>query len=592
MSLWLFVAVQYSVRGVLHFVFVQIQQAFRVGDAKADRRGVAMLEDLRAAKGGYLVTAVVGNLTWLLFAAALSLTDPSVATVVFEFWPIFFGLYTMTGFWRNKMLDDAEREDRRLGSMLVLLVVGSVGVALVVFSNQEAALSDWTLESALGVLLALAAGALSAAADINAAVMGVDQHKAVSPRDRTSVSSTGNAAAQLILVPVFLIIGLAVSGDSGWGITTSGLLLALCAGFFHAIGAWAYLRAIHLATDDHGHKAAGITTLYYLTPVAALLLLAGFAGTDIVRTDRLIAGAAGVVAVNMVLHLDPEGVVTRLGRGGYGYRALVLALWGSGVMVLFRDDWLFASWQVWSVVEYWGILGLLATVFILVYSFRQSRVEVLRRDSDELMLRLHHQFDVIRLHEKAILTSEEAAMCMSLLREIDEKSGQSFNKAYLDLRRLLASRTANAPNVEQAKRCSGLLIDVERLVGLRQQGRGFAEPAVLAMFAVVTAALAIVARPEAMTVPFARWIHDSVSVTIAAAFLFLGFDLVDKRREADTPVFREVGKTAQVQDNQPPGWRLELATWEDRRVPQIITAGLGAVLLIGAIAMLGVKWMA
>ncbi len=591
MSLWLFVAVQYAVRGSLHLGFVQWQAGVGVGDAKADRRGVAMLEDLRATKPGYLAAAVVGNLTWLLFAAALTLTDPSVATVVFEFWPVFFGLYTLTGFWRNRMLSASEREDRRLGSMLIMLIVGSAGVALVVFSDQEVGLSNWTLTAALGVVLALAAGALAAAADANATIMGADQRDPKSLRDRTSVSSSGNAAAQLVWVPVFLAIGLVVGGDSDGRFTANGLALAALAGFFHVVAGWSFVRALHLATDDHGHKAAGITTLYYLTPVAALLLLAAFADTDIVRTDRLIAGAAGVVAVNMVLHLDPEGASTRLGRGGYGYRALVLALWVSGVMVLFRDDWLPDNWQVWSVVEYWGILGLLATVFILVYSFRQSRVEVLRRDADELMLRLHHEFDVIRLHEQTLLTIEEADKCMSLLREVDEKSGRPFNEAYLDLRRRLASRTANATSVTEAQRWSRLLVDVERLVGLRQQGRGFAEPAVLAMFAAVTAALAVVARPEATVVPFARWIHDSVSVTIAAAFLFLGFDLVDKRREADTPVFRKVSETAQIEDKQPPGWRLELVTWEDRRIPQIITAGLGAVLLIGAIAMLGVKWM-
>ena len=102
------------------------------------------------------------------------------------------------------------------------------------------------------------------------------------------------------------------------------------------------------------------------------------------------------------------------------------------------------------MVDYWGILGLLATVFILVYSFRQSRVSDLRGGVDELMLRLHHEFNVMHLTASTASQASgpeqrmSAAGCMAALRVIDRKSGKPFNGAYLVLRRDLESRTVAA----------------------------------------------------------------------------------------------------------------------------------------------------
>ncbi len=613
LSPWLFAALWYVARAAVWSVLVQTgfpKTKERLKDRERDKkaRRVSIVADLKVIKFGYLIAQAFCGFSGLLFAVAITLSNPSVVTIAFEFWPVFFALLTTTSFWGQRGLKESDSQlendesGNRIFSMLVMLVIGAAAVALVVISDNQDGLSAWTQRDWLGLLLAVVAAFSIAAGSMNSNLMGADQCDDLSKRDKTSVSVSGNILSTLVLAPVIFIVGLVASAGSDWGFTASGLTFVLCSGFVHPFSNWCFHNGLHLARVKHGRDAAGVNSLYYLTPVGALILLAGFADTDIARPDLLIAGAAGVVAVNMVLHLDPEGAETRQGSGGYGYRALVLALWVSGVLVLFRDDWVPDNWQVWSVVEYWGILGLLATVFILVYSFRQSRVGELRRAADELMLGLYHEFNVMLRYSEArgggyttgYMSAKECEECMKRLHVIDSSSGKEFNDAYLELRRDLEKRTvveAESADIAVAQRWSKLLVDVERLVGLRQQGRGFAEPAVLAMFAAVTAALAVVARPENTLEPFARWIHDSVSVTIAAAFLFLGFDLVDKRRAADTPIFRKVGEYAQETHGQPPGWRLELLAYEDRRVPQLITATLGAMLLIGAIAMLGFKWM-
>ena len=590
MSPWLFVAIWYAARGFFHFSFTRS----------------SLLKDLKVIKRKYIILAAICALQWPFFAVAVTLIDPAVATVLFGAWPVFFGLLTLTRFWRKHALKETQHKQdnqetkSKIIAMLVMLVFGAAGVSLVVLSDNEAGLSGWTRGAAIGLFLAGLSALFTAGSSMTTNLMGADQKPSLPKRESAAVGVSGLTCVRLVLAPVLIGFGLLIDADMRWGITASGLSFALCTGILNPIANWCFQHALHFARDEHGREAAGVNALYYLQPVISLMLLVVFGATDIARPDLLIAGAAGAVAVNMVLHLDPEGASSRQGQSGYGYRALVLAVWLSGVMVLFRDDWLPENWQVWSVVEYWGILGLLATVFILVYSFQQSRVGVLRLGADELMLRLHHEFNVMHLSDSAqsaVDSSENisAEECMKQLRVIDSSQGKRFNDAYLKLRSDLEKLTvssADASDTAAAQRWSSLLVDVERLVILRQQGRGFAEPAVLSMIAALIAVLAVVARPVNALEPFALWVHDSVSVTIAAAFLFLWFDIFDKQHAADAPVFREVSDKPQKEHDQLPCWRLELLFYEDRRVQRIITAGLGAVLLIGAIAMLGIKWMA
>ena len=94
-----------------------------------------------------------------------------------------------------------------------------------------------------------------------------------------------------------------------------------------------------------------------------------------------------------------------------------------------------------------------------------------------------------------------------------------------------------------------------------------------------------------MIEPFAGWVHDTTSMVIAAAFAFLGFDLIDKRREADAPTLRQVTPLARTVYGQPPGWRLELVSYRDQSTDRLVASLLGSILLVGAVVMLGIKWL-
>ena len=317
MSMWLFAAVWYVAYTMLYATARQI-----TADHSERRDGwLVMLADLRATKPVLVGLLTLFQMAWLLFAAAIVLADPSVVTVIFESWPMWFGLITVSKAWREWMLDGNEPDlnDQRSGlaPMLIMLAVGVASVALVVFSDAESL--TWSQQAPFGLLLAGVAALAAAAGAATQQAIGKKQQHATN-RDLTAVSTSGNAAAQLLAVPLLCVVAVVVSaGDPQ--LTTRAMLLSVAAAAAQMAGNWCLHRANHLARETHGKTAASINSLYYLVPVAALLLLAEFADTDIDRPGLLIAGVAGVVAVNMILHLDPEGAKQRRDGSGHEHKA-------------------------------------------------------------------------------------------------------------------------------------------------------------------------------------------------------------------------------------------------------------------------------
>ena len=458
------------------------------------RRWLAVFDDLAVVKPVYLWLVALFILDFLLFALAITLIEPVIATVIFEFWPVIFGLLTLTPIWYRKLLRSGQaakpaRERRAqseesdsnsldkstLPRMMIMLVVGGIGVSLAVLSDVDTL--DWSATDSLGILLAVMSTLFTALAIATIQILGKDQrdpldseHTVASAatgarhrlegggpaaqRNQTDVSVAGNVAAGVLVAPLFAATGVVVSlFDSSDLWVADGLMFAAVAGATQIAASWCFTHANHLYRDAHSEAAAQINTFHYLAPVGALILLAWLADTTIKRPDLLIVGAAAVVVVNMVLHLDPEGAQQRVGGGGQGYQAFVLALWSVAAVVLFRDDWLPGGWHVWSVVEYWGIVGVCATVFTLILSFRQSRLAERRRDMDALMLRLHQQ--IVFMGSCGDLEPTRAEKAGSLLRDVDEiHDPKSLGNAYFELRKLLIAEMNPESDRDHAKRLS------------------------------------------------------------------------------------------------------------------------------------------
>ena len=578
----LFTSVSYLLSFAIYAVGMRVA---RIGEP-----GLKLVPLMSAVKPRYLLSDTLLLSNWFLFAAAIALAPAAVATILFELWGVLFAVLCLSGWWRRRMHHGQSLDRSAAVTTLVFMTVGIAGVALAVLS--DAGSQSWSWAATVGIGMALLAAAATAAATAVEQMMGKRQHgdKHLSA---THVSAAGNALSKGLLG------GLMLAGVGMWrlagrplDVPWAGLWWAAATAALQTGGNWLFQHSNHLARDRAGQSAPQINSLYYLVPVGAVVLLAWLTDSAVARPALLICGVAGVVAVNMVMHLDPEGAAQRAHPvGGHGYKALVLAVWGCGTAVVLRDFWLPARWQVWSVVEYWGMVGVLATVFVLMLSFRQSRLGERRREMDSLTLGLHQTLETMRHSRSLPYAAVDEAI--DGLRRVDKASRPNeLSGAYLGLRKVLLDDLDPDPGrSERAAARRAVLADVERLVNLRQQGRNFAELAALTMFAAVTVALTLTARPAGDIAPFAGLTHDTASLVVAAAFAFLGFDLIDKRREADAPLFRKVTGEARSLHGQPPGWRLELVAYYDQGAERVVASLLGAALLTGAVLMLAVDWL-
>ncbi len=98
-----------------------------------------------------------------------------------------------------------------------------------------------------------------------------------------------------------------ITGSNGAAASLlTGVALSVLAGCLVAVGTYTFYVANHLAIEHDPSTAVRINSIYCLVPVGALIAL-WVTGTALVaRAEMLIVGAAGVIAVNMVLHLDPD----------------------------------------------------------------------------------------------------------------------------------------------------------------------------------------------------------------------------------------------------------------------------------------------
>ncbi len=279
---------------------------------------------------------------------------------------------------------------------LLLLVFGGTAVALAVASRGVTE-AEWGLQSFLGVLLALAAAtgtAISSASfamlgedvalrAMDGAIVGASGTREDSETKRITTTTSGVAIAHgahgiaaVVMASIWTLLGGSLQvGEAGVG-------YAIAAGALTCCGNWMFYQANHLARDNEGQISARINGIFYAAPVIGIVLLWRFGDSTILYWNMLIAGLAGILAINMVIHLDPEGirqpraddrysryfqwlttpenygtrqdrphpVASEQERGvASGYTSAVLALWTCGTMVLLREDVLPDSWRVWSV---------------------------------------------------------------------------------------------------------------------------------------------------------------------------------------------------------------------------------------------------
>ncbi len=544
------------------------------------------------------------QLNWLLFERAVRYSDPAVATALFEVQAtVLVVLLTLFPASRTFALPSATKN--RWQGKWTLIILASSGVALVALSQADT-LNEATISDTLsGAAWGLTAGILAA---LNAAVLfrlpywlGYSE-VSLDARDHIGlyVSSRQQVTAGLLALTIAFPV------EFGFGFTNyMDMMAPFIGGVIGAVG-WALLQRANHALADY----PSVNSLYNLTPLLALVWLGLFSELSLVTLDWFVLGALTIITSNTLLHLDPEGAEDphlRSGHDdkirGWGYRSLVISILLSGSFMIFRDDILPDDWTTWTLGEYWGMLALCSTVFVLILSFRISRISERTRSEDALMLELYRDAEYLGMC--GVLGDDDEEL-LKQLRFLNRKASGDDILHHYGAAHAIVSRSMEHNRSEKLYSRDGrdrwtvdrdlghFLARLDVFANMRQTGREFAELVSVVIFGAVTIFIALMLRPNVESSVPSAWngfATELVGMVIAAAVAFLVFNLFDKQEERDTSILVKVdgNHRNQNKDKQRQGkgvdWQLNIAitrdlTWERR---------ISALVIVSVIAT--ITWM-
>ena len=495
--------------------------------------------------GWPLVWLVIGQLQFAMFVWSTRFVDTAISVALIQLWPFLFILMMAGQSARVGRTRPSLGYRRLTGEKTAILLFVLAGFVFVVFSQTQQGsgfLSGLEGREFIGILLALV-GSLLVATQVWASLrLGDDLLERLHSRSQLDNMGPGERRRQRLVfsvvsvvltravgLPVALGFGLAGVGGGSWP-GAQAVTGAVIAGALLHSTSLVLVRKANLATTE-----LTINAVFYLNPVVSLGWLAVFTDIVVPQVDLLIIGAAAIVSVNILLNLDPEyrPDVSRL-----GFKSLVLGLWAFGAFVYLRDDLLSEPHLLWTGGAYWTVLTVSATVFTLILSFRISRLTA-------------------RLATEQHLAVSLFAKCRQLCRRkvlddsiLEHLTGLSGNLSSPNETRNSYQQMADRIECELEERSDReghqdvqTLIEVETelnaLVHSRQQGREFSEMVALVVFAVITIAIALLARPVSQAMEGQQWpgfLTEMFMVLFAATIAFLVFNLVDRRRSRNVPV--------------------------------------------------------
>ncbi|MDE0139774.1 MAG: hypothetical protein OXM57_03835 [bacterium] len=309
----------------------------------------------------------------------------------------------------------------------------------------------------------------------------------------------------------------------------------------------------------------GVNAMQYLRPVLSLVWLAAFATITVYRTDFLWVGAAAVIAVSALINFRSEDRA--------GFKWLVLSLLGFGFVIYMRDEWFtHIPGYGWfpGFGDYYGVLGAGATVFVLILSFRTSRLTARTASEEQQTYMLWRRLDALSADKQTRRVLLNHVQTIDTTRNIGE-----LEHAYHYV----------TDQIEQAgldrSEAAEMQGNLDTLVNSKQKGRNLAELIVLVMLAFLVAGMAVFARTETQAWP--ALVNDVLSMLLASAVTFMTVHLFDRRSERDLPLITGAGKvmfrTVKTDAKHNP------------RVEQTTTVGIGFAVIGIYVWLMAVKWL-
>ena len=508
-----------------------------------------------------------------LFALSLRFIDVSIATVLWEMWPILLialmaRLFPLGGYRKN-IID-----------IFPFLAVAAIGLGFAVLSQTgEFSFGDGNrLDLVKGVALVLLA-ALAVSLTAYTFQWGQDladkmpQGEVVGGHSNGSLVLFGTIAGYTIASVFSAVLTAGIGFVGGETISVDTLLAGFAGGLVLLTVADILFRKANLTTNNLGVNALGFTI-----PVVSLLWLAIFSEIGVVRPDFLVIGAAAIVTTNLLINFETERLL--------GFKALVISLWVCGTVAYLRDqfDW----WTAWVAKSggYFDVLGLSATVFALILSFRTYRLSGRIQEEDDRGFALFEE--LAELERQGVINSE--SRISEYVLTLNRREGRELAAAYGQVHRALNVALAQAQGADR-ERLVGAIVELNRLAHSRQRGINFGEICALFLLAGMVVGIALFSRPAEVS-GLTGFLVEMFAMLFPAVILFLGFNVLDLERERRSGILEPdpekggyraaFGETAAAGATTEPSNR--------RTVEQWISIGVGGALIVAYAGLFLHKW--
>ena len=478
-----------------------------------------------------------------LFAISAKFLDYAAVAVIYEMWVIMFVFYTAYLYRHER------RYKFNISTTVFLTLLAFGGVVFVLISqHEEIGFSGNYKNLFYGGGLAFFAAVL-ACLGANG-MLWATKMKDIYRADKELSTNTANAGVASYLrdqkkVEVLFVVTLYGIGSGVFALLS--VLIGVVAGedvgkfvahtidrywlpilAFGIIGVVAGIlwRASNLITTN-----LSINAISYLTPIFTITFLWISFGVGIERLDLFIIGTIAIIVANLLINF--AGSVRR------SYKSLIIGLWGFGTWTYL------APVSTVDIEAYFQIIAIVATMYILLVSFRLDRLVRRTTSEEELSLELAEKISAIiwaerKMGKKASETYEFAVRLRSDLVELDSMDeptelSKIYNRAKRRFR-VFYKRVLDgtAPDIERLHNLHDMENDFNKYVHSKQQGHNFGEFITLGILGLIIIAVLMLSSPGISAEGIAT---TGVSLTIfsikvfamlvSATVVFLFFNIWD-----------------------------------------------------------------
>ena len=401
-----------------------------------------------------------------------------------------------------------------------LFVVAFIGVAFVVLSQNETV--DTTIQFSTysevgGILLIIIASLLGAVGVPATQRWGLAVSNVVGDDKRKDevffaiiASTIGRALSGICFIILGLLLGENIQSIGGFGVS-----IAIVYGLFGLGLATVFLRIANIKTTNLSINAVG-----YAIPAVALIWLAFASLINVPHVDWLIIGVAAIIAANLLLNFKVEIRAA--------YKALIIALWVCGTSVYLHTGF--------PLPDYVEIVGVIATLFILILAFRVDRL--VRRTTEE------ESNEFFLFHRLSTLAESNGINkdAPNQLREIGRhvKPGELRN-AYDALKQYFLEARGKCPKDGRAM-LDELEARVDTLTHSKQQGANFGELTALGFMGFIMVSALLLFKPVELSGWEGLFVETS-SFLLATAIVFLFANIFDLQHDRTNAILtKEKGK--------------------------------------------------